>query len=128
MLQITVKDWIGNEIKLGDTIVVILFNRHYPEIGLLMPNDRKYHITHEASNEEIWEIDSEFLIDDISTDIGCTTPILGFRTTYKDGEYTIHETRILESAFILSDMRNAIIAIKGVSDNKELYEANKNNN
>jgi len=122
-----VTDWMGNEIKEGQNLVIINVLEKHITVGWLIPagiskSGKIEQVWNEPKpDESCWKIISEIkTIRNIKT-----MNELGYLDIQKEGDYTFYFYDTIENIIhFLGDTK--ILAIKGISDNEELYKNSLN--
>lgn len=107
------KDWMGNEIKEGDEVCLIQVIQSYPRVGIALAGEITWQ--DQKPDEECWEKGRYHKLK---------MGELGLYYEWSKGNYHFIE---LLSMLMWSVSEKTIIAIKEISDKKELYEAKKLN-
>lgn len=120
-----ITDWIGNEVMEGQEICLIQFKRiaYFGNVSFLIPNGNGGHTEIKSDkppkeDEDCWEVGEYrkvYLLQGL--------PYI----SVKVGKYTFEQPLTMMVNFDI-DKRTTILAIKGISDNKEYYELWKKKN
>lgn len=113
MGQFIFEDWMGNKIKEGDTVCLVITKVVYPRMGWWTPGGTSWF--EKKEDESVWQIGAEFKCTSIDKKQGCM-----ISTSMQDSGYTYTYAGSLGA--YLQTMGDYLIAIKGLSDQDPIEE------